>query len=77
MADPRQRSLVTVTIDLVNEVSADLVADILRQNSIVDTESYRKLGRNALRLATFPAIEPEDVRRVTACIDYVVDVITR
>ena len=67
------RSTVTVTIDFDPAVSADIVAKTLRQNGIVDTESYRKLGRNQLRIACFPAIDPDDVAQLTRAIDYVID----
>jgi phosphoserine aminotransferase len=53
-------------------VDAVEVAKVLRANGIVDTEPYRKLGRNQLRVAMFPAIEPSDVEALTACIDYVI-----
>ena len=49
------------------------MARILRQNGIVDTESYRKLGRNQLRIACFPAVDPDDVAQLTRAIDYVID----
>ena len=62
-----------VTIDFADHVNASTVASVLRANGIVDTEPYRKLGRNQLRVATFSAIDPEDVSALTACIDYVVD----
>lgn len=67
------RSPTVVTIDFTNDVSADAVASVLRANGIVDTEPYRKLGRNQLRIATFPNIPIEDVQALTSCIDYVVD----
>lgn len=67
------RSQVIVTIDFSNDVDAAVVAAELRTNGIVDTEPYRKLGRNQLRVATFAAIDPEDISALTACIDYVVD----
>jgi phosphoserine aminotransferase len=71
--DPAQRSHVVATIDLDESVvDANTVSKVLRTNGIVDTESYRKLGRNQLRLALFPAIEPDDISRLTACIDHVV-----
>ena len=70
---PEDRSQVIVTIDFDDSVDAATVASILRANGIVDTEPYRKLGRNQLRIATFAAIDPEDVSALTACIDYVVD----
>jgi phosphoserine aminotransferase len=54
-------------------VDAAQLAKVLRANGIVDTEPYRKLGRNQLRVAMFPAIDPADVEALTACIDYVVD----
>ncbi len=73
VADPAKRSLVVGTIDLADEVDAASVAATLRANGIVDVEPYRKLGRNQLRVAMFPAIEPDDVRALTACIDWVVE----
>src|SRR6201994_1078865 len=73
VADPAQRSAVVGTIDFVPEVDAAAVAAILRANGIVDTEPYRKLGRNQLRIAMFPAIDPADVEALTTCIDYVVE----
>jgi phosphoserine aminotransferase len=71
VAEPAMRSTVVGTIDL-DGVSADEVATVLRANGIVDTESYRKLGRNQLRIGMFPAVEPDDVRRLTQSIDHVV-----
>jgi phosphoserine aminotransferase len=71
VADPADRSHVVATIDLVDDVDALAVAGVLRRNGIVDTESYRKLGRNQLRIAMFPAIEPDDVAALTACIDHI------
>ena len=73
VSDPAMRSPVVGTIDFAGEVSADAVAGVLRANGIVDTESYRKLGRNQLRIGTFPAVDPEDVAALTGCIDYVVE----
>jgi len=67
-----ERSSVVGTIDLADSVPAHDVNAALRANRIVDTESYRKLGRNQLRVGMFPAVEPDDVARLTACIDYVV-----
>lgn len=72
VTDPAQRSAVVGTIDLDDSVRADDVCAALRANGIVDTDSYRKLGRNQLRIGMFPAVEPEDVVRLTGCIDYVV-----
>ncbi len=72
VADPSQRSHVVATVDLDEAISADTVAQVLRHNGIVDTESYRKLGRNQLRVAMFPAIDPADIAALTACIDHVV-----
>ncbi|HUS62872.1 MAG TPA: phosphoserine transaminase, partial [Acidimicrobiales bacterium] len=69
---PDERSPVVGTIDFAPEVDANALAQVLRANGIVDTESYRKLGRNQLRIAMFPAIEPDDVAALTRCIDYVV-----
>jgi phosphoserine aminotransferase len=73
--DPSQRSPVVVTVDFAERVSAAELASTLRANGIVDTEPYRKLGRNQLRIATYPAIEPEDVELLTRSIHYVVDVL--
>jgi phosphoserine aminotransferase len=71
--DPSQRSPVVVTIDFSDAVDAAAVASTLRANGIVDTEPYRKLGRNQLRIGTYPAIEPLDVEQLTRSIDYVVE----
>ena len=73
VADPAARSLVTGNIDFDESVSADAVAATLRANGIVDTEPYRKLGRNQLRIAMYPAVDPADVEALTACIDWVVE----
>ena len=73
VADPAKRSLVVGTVDFADEVDAAAVAAILRANGIVDTEPYRKLGRNQLRIGLFPAIDLADVQALTACIDWVVD----
>jgi phosphoserine aminotransferase len=69
---PAERSHVVGTIDFVDEVDAAKVAAVLRANGIVDTEPYRKLGRNQLRIGMFPAIEPDDVAALCACINHVV-----
>jgi phosphoserine aminotransferase len=73
VADPAQRSPVVVTVDFADTVSATELSGVLRANGIVDTDSYRKLGRNQLRIGTFPAVEPADVEALTACIDYVLE----
>mgnify|MGYP003765615973 CR=1 FL=1 len=73
VAEPAQRSQVVATIDFDESVDASAVAATLRANGVVDTEPYRKLGRNQLRIATFPAIDPEDVSALLACIDHVVE----
>ena len=73
VADPSARSLVVGTIDLDDAVDAAAVAKTLRANAIVDVEPYRKLGRNQLRVAMFPAVEPDDVSALTSCVDYVVE----
>ncbi len=72
VAKPDERSHVVGTIDFDASVDASAVAKVLRANGIVDTEPYRKLGRNQLRVAMFPAIEPADVAALTGCVDYVV-----
>jgi phosphoserine aminotransferase len=73
VADPEKRSLVVGTIDFDEGVDAAAIAATLRANGIVDTEPYRKLGRNQLRIGLFPAIEPADVEALTACIDWIVE----
>ncbi|WP_165986278.1 phosphoserine transaminase [Streptomyces sp. YIM 98790] len=73
VTDPVHRSQVVGTIDFADEVDAAAVAKVLRANGIVDTEPYRKLGRNQLRVAMFPAVDPADVEALTACVDYVIE----
>jgi phosphoserine aminotransferase len=72
VTDAADRSHVVATIDLDDRIDANTVSKVLRANGIVDTESYRKLGRNQLRMAMFPAIEPADIEALTRCIDHVV-----
>ncbi|MGH9106264.1 MAG: phosphoserine transaminase [Acidimicrobiales bacterium] len=72
VAKPDERSHVVATVDLDPSLDAATVARALRANGIVDTEGYRRLGRNQIRVAMFPAIDPEDVAALTACVDYVV-----
>jgi phosphoserine aminotransferase len=74
--DPAQRSHVVATIDLDPAIDAVSVSAVLRRNGVVDTDSYRKLGRNQLRIATFTAVDPEDVAALTTCIDHVVERLT-
>jgi phosphoserine aminotransferase len=73
VGDPAQRSPVTATVDLDASVQASVVASVLRFNGILDTESYRKLGRNQLRIGLWPAIETADVEALVRSIDYVVE----
>jgi phosphoserine aminotransferase len=73
VADPAKRSLVVGTIDFDDDVDAAALAATLRANGILDTEPYRKLGRNQLRIAMFPATDPGDVQALTASIDYVLE----
>ncbi|WP_134740069.1 phosphoserine transaminase [Nocardioides sp. 503] len=73
VADPASRSLVIGTIDFDDAIDAAAIAKTLRANGIVDTEPYRKLGRNQLRIAMYPAVDPSDVQALTACIDHVVE----
>ena len=73
VADPELRSQVVGTVDFTDAVDAAAVAKVLRANGVVDTEPYRKLGRNQLRVGMFPAVEPDDVSALTACIDWVVE----
>lgn len=70
--DPAHRSPVVATID-IEGIDVDPLKAVLRENGIVDVDAYRKLGRNQLRIATFPAVDPEDVRALTASIDYVIE----
>jgi phosphoserine aminotransferase len=72
VAKPDERSSVVGTVDLDAAIPASTISAILRANGIVDTESYRKLGRNQLRIGMFPAVEPDDVRALTGCIDHIV-----
>lgn len=73
VTDPALRSQVVGTIDFSDAVDAAAVAKVLRANGIVDTEPYRKLGRNQLRIGMFPAVEPDDVSALTSCVDWVVE----
>jgi phosphoserine aminotransferase len=73
VADAADRSPVVVTIDIDESIDATQITKTLRRNGIVDTEPYRKLGRNQLRVATFVSIEPDDVRQLVRCIDHVVE----
>jgi phosphoserine aminotransferase len=73
VADPAKRSLVVGTVDFADGVDAATIAATLRANGIVDTEPYRKLGRNQLRVGMFPAVEPSDVEALTACIDWTIE----
>jgi len=72
VADPELRSKVVATLDLDDSIDAPAVSRVLRANGVVDTESYRKLGRNQLRVAMFPAIDAEDIAQLTRSIDHVV-----
>jgi phosphoserine aminotransferase len=73
VTDPALRSNAVATIDFADTVDAAAVAKVLRANGIVDTEPYRKLGRNQLRVALYPTIDPADVEALTVCIDHVVE----
>ncbi|WP_431959509.1 phosphoserine transaminase [Actinacidiphila sp. bgisy160] len=73
VTDPAKRSQVVGTIDFNEDVDAAAIAKVLRAGGIVDTEPYRKLGRNQLRVAMFPAVDPADVEALTACVDFVVE----
>ncbi len=73
VADPAKRSAVVATIDFDDSIDATQITQALRANGIVDTEPYRKLGRNQIRVAVFPAVDPDDVRQLTRSIDYVID----
>jgi phosphoserine aminotransferase len=73
VADPAKRSAVVGTIDLADDIDVTKLNAALRANGIVDTDGYRKLGRNQIRIGMFPAVEPADVEALTACIDHLVD----
>ncbi|MBO0898221.1 phosphoserine transaminase [Arthrobacter sunyaminii] len=73
VARPEDRSNVIATIDFDDSIDAAAIAKTLRANGVVDVEPYRKLGRNQLRIATFVAIEPDDVSALLRCIDYVIE----
>ena len=77
VTDPAKRSGVVATIDFDESIDATLISKALRANGIVDTEPYRKLGRNQLRISVFPAVDPADVRKLTDCIDYIVTELTK
>ena len=76
VAKPDDRSPVVGTIDFDPSIDANVVSKVLRANGVVDTESYRKLGRNQVRIALFPAVDPDDVAALTRCIDYVADALS-
>ena len=76
VSDPALRSKVVATIDIDDSIDATLITKALRANGIVDTEPYRKLGRNQLRIAVFPSVEPEDVKALISSIDYVISSLT-
>lgn len=73
VSDPAHRSLVVGTVDFAEGIDAAAIAATLRANGIVDTEPYRKLGRNQLRVGMFPAVDPADVEALTACVDWVIE----
>lgn len=73
VTDPAKRSQVIGTIDFESDIDAAAIAKTLRANGIVDTDPYRKLGRNQLRVAMFPAVDPADVQALTACVDYIIE----
>jgi phosphoserine aminotransferase len=73
VADPDARSLVVATIDLAEEVPSEQVTAVLRANGVLDTEPYRKLGRNQIRIGMFPAVDAADLEAYTACVDHIVE----
>ena len=77
VSDPAKRSQVVATVDFDEVIDAEVVAKVLRANGVVDTEPYRKLGRNQLRISVFPAVEPNDVRQLLKCIDFVIAQLTK
>lgn len=77
VVDPAKRSGVVVTVNFDDTIDATQISQALRANGIVDTEPYRKLGKNQLRISVFPAVDPADVRQLTRCIDWVVAELTK
>ena len=77
VTDPAMRSSVVATINFDDAIDAFEVAKTLRANGIVDTEPYRKLGKNQLRVGMFPAIDPADVHALTQCIEFVVSAMSK
>ncbi len=73
VADPADRSPTVVTIDIADEIPSETVEGVLRENGILDTFGYRKLGRNQLRIACFPNVDPSDVEKLARAIDYIVE----
>jgi phosphoserine aminotransferase len=73
VAEPTERSPVVGTIDLHQRIDHTVVNRVLRRHGVVDTDPYRKLGRNQLRVGMFPAVDPADVAALTACVDHVVE----
>ena len=71
--DPAKRSNVVGTIDIADHIDANKVSAALRANGVVDTDSYRKLGRNQLRIGMFPAIDTSDVEALTTCVEYLIE----
>ena len=72
VSDPAKRSQVVATVDFIESIDAEVIAKVLRANGIVDTEPYRKLGRNQLRISVFPAVDPSDVKQLLKSIDFVI-----
>ena len=72
VTDPAKRSQVVATVDFIDAIDAEVIAKVLRANGIVDTEPYRKLGRNQLRISVFPAVDPSDVKQLLKSIDFVI-----
>ena len=77
VTDPAKRSKVVATVNFADEIDAKEIAKVLRDNGIVDTEPYRKLGKNQLRISVFPAVDPDDVRKLVNAIDFVVAELTQ
>jgi phosphoserine aminotransferase len=73
VADPALRSPTVATVDLVDEVDAGALCKCLRAHGVLDVEAYRKLGRNQVRIALFPNVEEDNLRRLMKCVEYVVD----
>lgn len=73
VTEPSHRSTVVATVDITSKVESSALREVLRENGIVDVDPYRKLGRNQIRVGMYPAVDPEDIVALTACVDWVAE----